>query len=342
MQGTIDCTQSLSCLLVIERLERARCTIARETAARGCASRSLQSLNYCGREKRGTACSLRVHNNSNDRPVLAIAKTSGKLGPNHYRNGAWDRLEGQDSINQSINQAKMSSQYNCCVPGCTNSHNCSGVAFLLGICACPVPPNDPKCLCVADSDPQVPTSFGNGQLAHSPQPAAPSTDAITKPALRSTHSNVAAKFPKADSSLTRSPSRSPVSTNSNFGVTCSSERSVFTWRRGVKSFQQLGQRLHKEPLPVHYLRQEEEATRSCQCFILYSPGATRSQAFMLQRIHCDTTGHHWENAYVEGPLSFLSLFNSAIFHLFDKHGLHCAQITLKQRYDFLRASWVQG
>ena len=28
---------------------------------------------------------------------LAIAKTSGKLGPNQYRKGTWDRLEGQDS-----------------------------------------------------------------------------------------------------------------------------------------------------------------------------------------------------------------------------------------------------
>ena len=56
---------------------------------------------------------------------LAIAKLSGKLGPNQYCNGAWDRLEGQDSIDQSINQAKMPRQYNCCVPGCTNSHNCS-------------------------------------------------------------------------------------------------------------------------------------------------------------------------------------------------------------------------
>ena len=82
-----DCTQSLSFLLEIQRLERARCSTARETGAskldgrarrmgkrkeyyhdyffvlpphspRGCASLSLQSLNYCGREKKGTACSL--------------------------------------------------------------------------------------------------------------------------------------------------------------------------------------------------------------------------------------------------------------------------------------------
>ena len=57
----LDCTQFLSFLLVIERLERARCATARETGVskvRGSASRSLQSLNYCGRAKKGTACSL--------------------------------------------------------------------------------------------------------------------------------------------------------------------------------------------------------------------------------------------------------------------------------------------
>ena len=32
---------------------------------------------------------------------LAISKTSGELGSNQYRNGAWDRLEGQDSRESS-------------------------------------------------------------------------------------------------------------------------------------------------------------------------------------------------------------------------------------------------
>ena len=58
----LDRTQSLSFLLVIERLERARCATARfdlpPHSPRGCASSSLQSLNYCGREKKGTARSL--------------------------------------------------------------------------------------------------------------------------------------------------------------------------------------------------------------------------------------------------------------------------------------------
>ena len=85
---------------------------------------------------------------------LAIPKMSRKLGPNHYRNGSWDCLEGQP-----INQAKMLRQYNCCVPGCTNSLPCSAAVVLLGIFACPVPPNDPKCLCVADSDPRFPLIF---------------------------------------------------------------------------------------------------------------------------------------------------------------------------------------
>ena len=82
----LDCTQSL---LVSDRLERARCTTARDWrergtrprgewgraernkennlffifhSPRGCASRSLQSLSYCGREKKGTACSLNIEN----------------------------------------------------------------------------------------------------------------------------------------------------------------------------------------------------------------------------------------------------------------------------------------
>ena len=34
------------------------CADAEPTRGEGCASRSLQSLNYCGRKKKGTACSL--------------------------------------------------------------------------------------------------------------------------------------------------------------------------------------------------------------------------------------------------------------------------------------------
>ena len=80
---------------------------------------------------------------------LAITKTSSKLGPNHYRNGAWDRLEGQDSINQASKQAKMQRQYNCCVLAAQTAT----IVVVGHFFACPVPPNDPKCLCVADSDP---------------------------------------------------------------------------------------------------------------------------------------------------------------------------------------------
>ena len=65
------------------------------------------------------------------------------------RKEAWDRLEGQFERGQ----ANMPHHYNCCVPGCTNNHNCSDAAFLLGIFACPVPANDPKCLRGTDSDP---------------------------------------------------------------------------------------------------------------------------------------------------------------------------------------------
>ena len=92
--------------------------------------------------------------------LLAITKTSGKLGPNHHRNGAWDRLEGQDSIKQSINQAKDTAVVNCCVPSCTtNSQHYRGAAFLLGICAskrsqvplrCWFPPRFPLVLVMAN------------------------------------------------------------------------------------------------------------------------------------------------------------------------------------------------
>ena len=79
----------------------------------------------------------------------------------HYQN---ERGAGSESIPQwrlgsfggtgfERGQAKMPRQYNCCVAGCTNSHNCSVAAFLLCICTCLVPPNDPKCLCVRDCDP---------------------------------------------------------------------------------------------------------------------------------------------------------------------------------------------
>ena len=60
----LDCTQSLSFLLVIEGLERVRCATARETGVskvdgrephspRGCASRSLQSLITVDEKRKG-------------------------------------------------------------------------------------------------------------------------------------------------------------------------------------------------------------------------------------------------------------------------------------------------
>ena len=82
--------------------------------------------------------------------VKGLIKTSRDLGSHQYRNGAWDHLEGQDS---SKDKQKCCGSTIAMWPGCTNSHYCSGVAYLLGIFACSVPPNDPKCLCVAGSDP---------------------------------------------------------------------------------------------------------------------------------------------------------------------------------------------
>ena len=85
----IDCTQSLSFLLVIERLEWARCATARETGVskvdgravlpphspRGCASRSLQSLNYCGRDLNFAAMSKRNWWPSSRLPSITLFKT---------------------------------------------------------------------------------------------------------------------------------------------------------------------------------------------------------------------------------------------------------------------------
>ena len=65
---------------------------------------------------------------------VAITKASGKLGPNHYRDGAGDRLEGQD--------AKGPHQYNCCLLSWLHKQ------WLLLI-----PPNNPKSLRITDSDP---------------------------------------------------------------------------------------------------------------------------------------------------------------------------------------------
>ena len=95
--------------------------------------------------------------------VMAITKTSGKLGTNHYRKGVWDRLEGQDSINRSINKVKMPRQYNCCVPGCTNSHNCCDAAFLLKIPLVLSLQTIPSAFALLVST-QVSTRFGSGQL----------------------------------------------------------------------------------------------------------------------------------------------------------------------------------
>ena len=56
----------------------------------------------------------------------------------------------------------MPRQYDCCVTGCTNSHNCSVVALLLGIFTALVPSNDSNCLALLIPT-QFPTRFVNGQ-----------------------------------------------------------------------------------------------------------------------------------------------------------------------------------
>ena len=89
--------------------------------------------------------------------------------PLRNRAGSWVRINTagalgvvcRDTIERG--QAKLPRQYNCCVPGCTNSHSCRGAAFLLGIFTCPVPPNDPECPKLLIPA-QFPTRIGNGQF----------------------------------------------------------------------------------------------------------------------------------------------------------------------------------
>ena len=94
---------------------------------------------------------------------LSITKMSGKLGPNHYRNGAWDRLEGHDSTNQSIkkkcrgstiavNLAAQAATIGMVRPFCLEFVLVSSLQTIPSAFALMIPT-------------QVPTRFGNGQLA---------------------------------------------------------------------------------------------------------------------------------------------------------------------------------
>ena len=77
--------------------------------------------------------------------VRVIAKTSEKLGLNHYREGTWDRLDGQDKQKCRVTTivAVYAARY-------------ASVAVmrpfrLSSLESCPS--NDPKHLCGIDSDP---------------------------------------------------------------------------------------------------------------------------------------------------------------------------------------------
>ena len=68
------------------------------------------------------------------RHPLVITKTSRRAGSKSIPQGRLGSFEGTWI---EWWQAKMPGQDNCCVPGCTNSHNCSGAAFLFSIVTCP-------------------------------------------------------------------------------------------------------------------------------------------------------------------------------------------------------------
>ena len=76
-------------------------------------------------------------------PPWAIGHYQNELGSNHYRNSAPDRLEGQDSINQSINQSNKQKFRGSSIAMKLAAQ--TATTFLFGIFACPLPPNDPKC-----------------------------------------------------------------------------------------------------------------------------------------------------------------------------------------------------
>ena len=79
---------------------------------------------------------------------LAITKTSGELGASHHCNGAWDRLEGQDSSEDKRKCRGSRIAVYLAAQTATTAvmrHLCSAFLFL--------PPNDPKRLCVPDSNP---------------------------------------------------------------------------------------------------------------------------------------------------------------------------------------------
>ena len=117
---------------------------------------------FCNLARVGLSCECRLARALKPKASTFMAWKRGDGNwPLPKRAGSWVRITTAmalgivwrwDSINQS-SKKKMPRQYNCCAPGCTNSHNCSVAAFLLAIFACPVSPNDPKRLCVADPDP---------------------------------------------------------------------------------------------------------------------------------------------------------------------------------------------
>ena len=88
--------------------------------------------------------------------LLAINKTSGDLGPNEYRNGAWDSLRDRIRGKTSKNTAPV--QLLCTYCSCTNNHNFSNATMLV------LPLQTiPRAFALLIPI-QFPARFGNGQL----------------------------------------------------------------------------------------------------------------------------------------------------------------------------------
>ena len=106
-----------------------------------------------------------------------------EAGPNNYHSGAWDCLEGQDSINLSSKQKCRRSTIAVFLAAQTATivvvrH------FLLGISASPFPPNDPSAFALLILT-QIPTRFGNRQFSGKAERQAlvalPPSPTISKP-----------------------------------------------------------------------------------------------------------------------------------------------------------------
>ena len=128
----------------------------------------------------------------------------------------------------------MPREYNCCVPGCTNSHNCTGAAFLL------VPPNDPKCLCVADSDPTITTTTST--TTSTTTPTTSTTTATTTTSMTTTITTTST----TTTATTTTTTATPTTTTSTATTTCNVVRQVVSQNDACNQWKTSVMMLHRD------------------------------------------------------------------------------------------------